>query len=645
MARFISLKIRISLFLMATVFFLMISFLSFLYFSGRKYLVNSGHRDAADYAAFFKDAVKAEVRNSFLELNSLRNQLEPFPVNPGQEVRLAHPWGQFLKQFLTGYSQKYRFLTLQKRGWHRTFSVVPVKIFGGETRIRFDWLEKSPVPPKFGNVSGTALQGKKQWEKKVQAQNRLLYIRASSENRGLSLIAAVSSDVLLEKIFQSLHFPPNLSAFVTGAGGRVLYSPQESDMNQLLFQSNPRLAALLNRKMPSGKERFEQLGARIYCAESLKIPPYKIFVAKDLSDGFRALNRTLMRMLLFSGAVLLFVLGVVWLLTERMTYALREISTVAGRVARGDFSHKIAIQRQDELGKLIDTFNNMMDRTQASHFSLQQANRALSEKVAELTRTRAELSEKQRLAIIGETVSKISHEIQNKIGGVSIWLQNLEIELRENATAQTYIAEMKTALRSFLEMLAHFKRFYREPQLAPKTVSVSSVLDAVLEQLSDKIREKELKIRRSGTKNLPEISADPQQLEEAIFNILINAIYYSPPQGTLTVSAAVLPETLRISIADEGPGVPEKHALNLFRPFFTTKDSGSGLGLAIADSIVRAHGGSISFENLPRRGVQFTLVLPRGTTGEKQRPRAKAKSDPNFRNSERRNLDLPKSEL
>jgi two-component system sensor histidine kinase HydH len=301
---------------------------------------------------------------------------------------------------------------------------------------------------------------------------------------------------------------------------------------------------------------------------------------------------------------------VVWLMAARMTDTLKEVSSVAARVAGGDFSRKIAIQRQDELGVLIQTFNTMIDRTKGSYESLQAVNWELSEKVAELTRTRAELSQKQRLAIIGETISKISHEIQNKIGGVSIWLQNLETELTENPTARVYLNEMKTALRSFLDMLTHFKRFYREPKLEKQSAALPSVLDAVLLQLTEEIQGKQLTVKRKDQSGVPRLWADPKQLEEAILNIIINAIYYSPPKGTISIEVAADSEEARLLVSDEGPGIPPEHARNLFQPFFTTKSSGSGLGLAIADSIVRAHGGHISFQNLPEKGVTFIVHLP-----------------------------------
>ena len=590
---------------------LMTSLLTFLYVSGRKSLVTSARRDVLNYAQLFAENAKSELANSFLELSSLHYQLEQSPIKSETDIGSEELWGRFVEQFLIGYARKYRFLLLRKTDWNQYLLAKPVKIFGGETRVRFDWVQKPPVPAELLIRSGRDSAFWKILPENVLSKNRILYLRSLSPGaKGLLLVAAVSSDVLPEQILQNLYLPKNFSAFVTESNGLVLFSPRKSDINKFLFQINPQVNRLLDKKMATGRGAFLHLGSKIYRAERLDVPPYRVIFEKDLSDDFQVLNATLLRMILFASGILLLVLAVVWLMAKRMTDSLGKVSVVAMRVAEGDFSRKIAVRRQDELGRLIDTFNDMIDRTRASHQSLQEVNRELSEKIDELTRTRAELSQKQRLAIIGETVSKISHEIQNKIGGVSIWLQNLEMELKGNSTTRAYIEEMKTALGSFLEMLTHFKRFYREPQLEKKSVSVSSVIDSVLRQFSDEIQGKGLKIERREDGALQPIWADSQQLEEAFLNILINAIYYSPPGGKVTINVQAGSDWVAVSFSDEGPGIAEEHARNLFQPFFTTKSSGSGLGLAIAESIVRAHGGKISFRNLPEGGAEFKIQLP-----------------------------------
>ncbi len=605
MARFISLKTKVSLFLVASAVLLMGSLLTFFYLSGRKSLVAAARREIAADAQLLAEDLHMEVENSFLELSSLQYQLELAQIGEGEEISREDLWGRFVTQFLANSARKYQFLLFRKPEWSQFLQVQPTKIFGGETRTQFDWKKRPPIPNKILENPGDSLS-KIPFGGQVVSQNRLLYLKLSPDHRRTSLVlAALSLDVFPEQALDRLHLPQGVTARVLEPTGLILFSPRKSEINRFLHQAIPQLSAISKK---TGYWRHEN---RVYYSNMLSPPSLRLIFEKDLTSDFQTLNATLLRMIFFASVMLLLVFLIVWLMAKRMTDTLKEVSVVATHVAGGDFSKKIAIRRQDELGVLIQTFNTMIDRTRSSYESLRVVNQELSEKVAELTRTRAELSQKQRLAIIGETISKISHEIQNKIGGVSIWLQNLEMELKGNPTARVYIDEMQTALRSFLDMLTHFKRFYREPKLEKRPISVSEVLDAVLRQLTEEIRSKGLTIEREEDVHPPRLQADPRQLEEALLNIVINAIYYSPPGGTIGIRAKAAPDKVTISISDEGPGVPAEHAKNLFQPFFTTKSSGSGLGLALADSIVRAHGGRISFGNLPEKGTQFTIDLPR----------------------------------
>ncbi len=116
------------------------------------------------------------------------------------------------------------------------------------------------------------------------------------------------------------------------------------------------------------------------------------------------------------------------LYTNKISKSLNEISKVSTLVGIGNFKNKINIYRNDELGLLIESFNQMVDNLKESYEKLNITNKELESKIAELVKTKNELTKKEKLALIGETISKISHEIQNKISGVSVWVQNLEMQ-------------------------------------------------------------------------------------------------------------------------------------------------------------------------------------------------------------------------
>ena len=108
------------------------------------------------------------------------------------------------------------------------------------------------------------------------------------------------------------------------------------------------------------------------------------------------------------------------------------------------------------------------------------------------------------------------------------------------------------------------------------------------------------------------MKADPDQLRQALLNIIINAVQAMPAGGVLSASTRMDGDVVRCDIRDTGSGIAEEHLDHLFDPFFTTKPDGTGLGLAIAHRIANAAGGEIEVSSRPNAGSTFTLVLPSG---------------------------------
>jgi two-component system phosphate regulon sensor histidine kinase PhoR len=116
--------------------------------------------------------------------------------------------------------------------------------------------------------------------------------------------------------------------------------------------------------------------------------------------------------------------------------------------------------------------------------------------------------------------------------------------------------------------------------------------------------------------DLPLLEADESRLQEVVYNLLDNAVKYSQPGGTISLRAAVAGERVRISVADQGVGIPEADLPRIFQRFYRADKGrsrelgGTGLGLSIVKHIVQLHGGTVEAESEPGKGTTISVLLP-----------------------------------
>jgi signal transduction histidine kinase len=574
----VSLRSKSLLFLLGYTLALEGSILAFFYYSGRDAIHRRARQESRMHAASAKAAVEKALADSVAELGGLRAQLLLYPprVRPGDAP------ATLIRQLVLGAPRKYAEIRLSDRRAGRAFAVRPVGEMGtiyavAEEREDTESAETCApdgplpcVPPRS-----------------EEPRYELVRVVAPLDREGSRTLAAdLHLAALLEPASQ-LAAPPYVSTLASTRKGLVL-------------QSNS--AALLRTYLPSS-EPADTVAHR----ETIERLDVVLTARKDESPDLGELRLNLAQIASFTATLTLLSFAGVWALTGRMAASLRHIAEVADSVAAGDFSRRIDLRRGDELGALIDSFNGMTSRLEASYRELSALNRQLLAKVEELKRTRRRLSEKQRLAAVGEALSKISHEIQNKIGGAGVWVQNLERFGAKDENTRLCIAELKAALNSFLEMLVHFKRFYRAPQLERRRVPAGDLVSGSLIRVAAELEVKLLCVKREISEDMP-LDVDPGQMTDVIVNILLNAAYFSPDRGTVHIAMRQVGSNVVLSFRDHGPGLPPKG--KIFQPFFTTRESGSGLGLAIVRNVVHAHGGSVRAYNHAEGGACFEIRLP-----------------------------------
>ena len=301
-----------------------------------------------------------------------------------------------------------------------------------------------------------------------------------------------------------------------------------------------------------------------------------------------ALRVTLLWLVL-GGAAIALTLSI---LRRRIWDPLRELETGLARVAEGDLNTALPVRRTDEVGRLVQHFNDM----------------------TRVLRDRAE--EQGRFAAAGELLGGVAHEVSNPLMAIAVHAEN---RLADPTISEEHRGEMTQILRQTrraTKLLRGLLRFVRATERQVAHVNLNEVVRGALDLVSYRFGVDEVTVGGHLDPTLPPVEGDAIKLEQVVVNLLANAIdalrAIKPPRR-LTVDTGVSDDRVCVAIADNGRGVPPEIAARLFRPFATTKGRrGTGLGLYISRQIAREGGGDLTLVPVPGEGggARFVLSLP-----------------------------------
>jgi len=218
----------------------------------------------------------------------------------------------------------------------------------------------------------------------------------------------------------------------------------------------------------------------------------------------------------------------------------------------------------------------------------------------------------EKLATIGQLAAGIAHEVRNPLASISGAIQLLKEEKGAEASTQRLMEIVLAESGRLNRLITDFLLYAQPPKLNKKKVDIGALVDNTLEVFSRSPQwTKGITLSKIMEPNIT-IAADPQQIEQVLWNLFINAVDAMEGKGILEVRVHKDGKggMVTLAISDTGKGITAKDINKIFDPFFTTKEGGSGLGLSIVHKIVESHGGDIATESRPHHGTTFTLTLP-----------------------------------
>ena len=333
------------------------------------------------------------------------------------------------------------------------------------------------------------------------------------------------------------------------------------------------------------------------------------------------------RGIFLTGGVLAAVLAFVvfYLITQQIILSpLRKLGALAEKVAEGDLTQRVTLTTGDEFERLGRRFNEMLDGIQTQQDRLRKANRALDLRLGELSEANVALYEANRIK--NEFLANVSHELRtplNSIIGFAELLGETDDE-RRRRYAHNILSSARMLLGIINDLLDLARIEAGKAEVRMEKVALGDLCETLCQLVRPIADKNRLHLEVDIAPDLPVVRTDAGKVRQILYNLLSNALKFTPPDGRVTLSARrvgagsspLRRESVAVSVADTGPGIAAADHQRIFEKFhrldnpLTGEHGGAGLGLAIARELTGLLGGRLELDSEPGHGATFTVVLP-----------------------------------
>lgn len=441
-----------------------------------------------------------------------------------------------------------------------------------------------------------------------------LALRSTLELQGLDAALADADEVSVELSNVNRPWGISLVGAETGRGeptgpqGKRMKAFLEAHLAEMLVRSDDRLlyALPLRRPSPQSPDGYEVAGALEVSAST-----------QHLADAWRGdVLRTLPLVLVIVGLV---VAAIMLVSRTVLSRPIDKLLSGIDDVAHGDLSRVLLSEREDEIGALASRFNEMTYSLRESRAETERQNQARNHLESRLFQT-------EKLATIGQISAEIAHEVGTPLNVIAGRARGLAKKSGDRAAVEKnahIIAEQAGRITRIIQRLLDFSR-RKVGSIETELVDLNTVSLTTMEFLDGKLTAVGVRHSLTRAEELPPVKGHPDQLQQVLINLILNAVEAMPDGGLLRIETSevtrrrpgleLAPEqsTVVVEITDSGPGIPAEARDKIFEPFYTSKSGigGTGLGLAVVHGIVKEHDGWLEVGDGPSGGTRFRVCLP-----------------------------------
>ncbi len=377
---------------------------------------------------------------------------------------------------------------------------------------------------------------------------------------------------------------------LTGPQGDILlFTSNDPDLGRAILNN---LQTVRDQKRPL----LIQAGGTPYKLTAQALPESRdprfstVVIAASLGDIQSAAQRTALNLGLATLAGILFLAWVGHRITLSITNPVERLSRMADSIASGERDLHVALDQQNELGTLANALNRMTQR---------------------LKTYEQEIAERNRLAALGEMSARIAHEIRNPLTAMKLELQLLS-ESVQGAAKESTIALLAEVQRLELIAGSTLQAGRRPSAPALGSISLNDPVAEVLQLFKGQLSHRHIELDMDLAPALPTIRADCDWIKQILVNLLVNAADALPGGGRILVATCnnTSAETVTLTVADSGPGIPASRRANLFNSGASGKAGGFGIGLSLSRELTERLGGRIQLCQTHLQGACFKIDFP-----------------------------------